>query len=140
MSYFTLQNLTALIPEGFLTDGLDDTGSGTAEAFAKVQTLTESRVNGMLASRYSVPIPPGDVGADAFLLDACVHIAAAIVYTRRNIAPENWPFKGEHSSIMARLRAISKGEEPLVVAIERSQDGGVVLSEEARSFSTSLSA
>lgn len=140
MAYFTLENLTALIPGEFLTDGLDDTGSGTAEAFAKVQQLTEARVNGMLSARYATPITAGNAGADAFLLDACVHIAAAIVYTRRGIAPEHWPFKGEHSSIMARLRAIAKGDEPLVVAVNPERDAAVLLSEPARSHSSFLSA
>ena len=140
VSYFTLQNLTALIPLTYLTDGLSDDLTLAGEAFAEVQGLTESRVNGMLASRYAVPITPGDAGADAFLKDVCVLIAAAMVYTRRGIQPENWPFKGEHSSAMARLRAISKGEEPLVVNLDRAKDAAEIISESARSYSRNLAA
>lgn len=140
MSYFALSDLESLIPITHLTEGLDDTGDGVADAFAKVQATTEARVNGMLAARYAVPITAGNAGADAFLLDVCVLICAAMIYSRRGIPAEQWPFKGEHSSAMARLRAISKGEEPLVFNQDRATDAAVIISEDARSYSTSLSA
>ncbi|MES2596390.1 MAG: phage protein Gp36 family protein [Verrucomicrobiota bacterium] len=140
MPYFTLDQLTAIIPISHLTEGLDDDGNGVEDAFLNVQGMAENRVNGLLAARYAVPIPPGNAGADAFLADVTSLIAAAMIYTRRGVPPEQWPFKGDHSSATARLRAIAKGDEKLIPALPDAQDASVVISEPAGSWSSSLSA
>ena len=140
MAYFTLEQLTALVPQTYRTDGLDDDADAVADAFDAVRSAVENRVNGMLGARYSVPVAAGNAGVDAFLSDVCCLIAAAMIYTRRGIRAEEWPFKGDHSSAMARLRAIAKGEEPLSPAAAPVEDATIILSEDARSYSGSLSA
>lgn len=140
MAYFTLDQLSFIIPASRLTEGLDDDGNGVEDAFTKVREAAENRINGMLAARYTVPIPAGAyAGADAFLADVGCLIAAAMIYTRRGIPAEEWPFKGEHSSAMARLRAIAKGEEKLIPAMPDQKDASVLISAPAGTYSGSIS-
>lgn len=140
MPYFTLEHLEALIPLSHLTEGLDDDGDGIEEAFAKVRTAVENRVNGMLSARYAVPITTDEAGVTAFLADVCTLMAAAMVLSRRGIPAEQWPFKGDHSAATARLKAIAKGEEPLSHVTQPANDASVIISEDAGSYTSGISA
>lgn len=138
--YFTLETLSALIPLSHLTEGLDDDGDGVEEAFTKVQTAVENRVNGMLSARYAVPISSTEAGVLAFLADVCTLMAAAMVMSRRGIPAEQWAFKGDHSAATARLRAIAKGDEPLSHVTQPANDASVIISADAGSYTPGISA
>ncbi len=136
MAYFTQDDLSALIPDGWLTEGLDDDSDGTQDAFAKVQRLAEARVNGVLGQRYAVPFAPGNAGLDAFLLDVTAHVAARLVYQRRGMM-EKFPFAGELEVLWKRLGRIAEGLDPLSPAIEQVNDTVAIISEPSRVYSTS---
>ncbi|HEY1048228.1 MAG TPA: phage protein Gp36 family protein [Prosthecobacter sp.] len=136
MAYFTQDDLSALIPEGWLTEGLDDDSDGNADAFAKVQRLAEARVNGVLGARYSVPFAPGNEGLDAFLLDVSAHLAARIVYQRRGML-EKFPFAEDYKTLWERLARIAAGTDPLSPVIEQANDSVAVISEQSRVYSKS---
>lgn len=142
MPFFTFDQLTALIPASYLTEGLDDDGNTVEDAFTKVRAAAENRINGMLAARYSIPLTTTDAGVLAFLADAGCLIAAGMVYGRRGIPADQWPFKGEYSSIMARLRAIASGEEALAPAsiTPAAETPSVLISETAGTYHPGLSA
>lgn len=146
MAYFTLDQLAALIPLSYLTEGLDDSGDGVEDAFTKVREAAEKRINGMLSARYSIAsvisAAAADQGVADFLSDAGTLIAAAMVYGRRGVSADQWPFKGEHSSVMARLRAIAKGDEKLAPAsvTPAAESASVLISAPANSYTDGLAA
>ncbi|MBB5037112.1 phage protein Gp36 family protein [Prosthecobacter dejongeii] len=136
MAYFTQDDLSALIPEGWLTEGLDDNSDGTQDAFTKVQRLAEARVNGVLGQRYAVPFAPGNAGLDAFLLDVASHVAARLVYQRRGLL-DKFPFAADFEILWSRLGRIASGEDPLSPVIEQVNDTVAVISEPSRVYSKS---
>ncbi|MCW0218224.1 MAG: DUF1320 family protein [Prosthecobacter sp.] len=136
MAYFTQDNLAALIPEGWLTEGLDDDSDGTQDAFAKVQTLAEARVNGVLGQRYPVPFAAGNAGLDAFLLDVSAHVAARLVYQRRGMLAQ-FPFADDYSELWKRLGRIAEGLDPLSPVIEPANDAVAIIGEPSRVYSES---
>lgn len=142
MAYFTFDQLSALIPSSYLTEGLDDNADALEDAFSKVRDAAENRINAMLSARYALPLPTTNEGVAAFLADAGCLIAASLVYSRRGVPADQWPFKGEHSAVMARLRAIAKGEEPLAPALvtPAAESSAVVISAPAASHLDGLSA
>lgn len=140
MSYFSQSDLSALVPESWLTEGLDDTGDGTQDAFTKVQTLAEARINGTLSARFATPIDTsGNSGLAAFLLDLGCHLAASIVFKRRGMKAEDFPFKDDLTRLLDRLDRIAGGSEPLSPVIDRSADSAEIISEDSRAWSASLS-
>lgn len=142
MAFFTLDQLTAIIPESYLVEGLDDDGDAVEDAFTKVREAAENRINAMLSARYEIPLPTTNAGVTAFLADAGCLIAAAMVYSRRGVPADQWPFKGEHSAVMGRLRAIAKGDEKLAPAsvTPAAESASVVISADADSYTSGLSA
>lgn len=142
MAFFTFDQLTAIIPSSYLTEGLDDSGDGAEDAFTKVREAAENRINAMLSARYEIPLPTSNAGVAAFLADAGCLIAAAMVYSRRGVPADQWPFKGEHSAVMARLRAIAKGDEKLAPAsvTPAAESASVLISAPANSYTEGLSA
>lgn len=137
MSYFTQTDLEALIPPGWLTEGLDDDADGTQDAFAGVQQLAEDEVNGELGRRYAVPFDTsGNVGLASYLRSLCVHIAAEIVYERRGtVLPEARATK--LAELRKRLARIATGEEPLSPQVEPERNVIEVISEPSRVHSGS---
>jgi phage gp36-like protein len=139
MSYFSQSDLSALVPESWLTEGLDDSGDGTQDAFSKVQTLAEARINGTLSARFTTPLDTtGNDGLAAFLLDLGCHLAAAIVFKRRGIAAAEFPFADDLKRLLDRLDRIAAGLEPLSPVIPRAADSAEIISEDSRAWSKSL--
>lgn len=135
MSYFTQADLSALIPEDWLTEGLDDDANASAEAFAAVRSLVESQANGILGQRYTVPFESPSTALSEFLKSTCCYLAAKVVYGRRGMA-EKFPFKDELGDMMKRLDRIGRGEDPLSPAIEQENETAAIISELSRVYST----
>jgi phage gp36-like protein len=139
MSYFSQTDLSALVPESWLTEGLDDSGDGTQDAFSKVQTLAEARINGTLSARFTTPLDTsGNSGLAAFLLDLGCHLAASIVFKRRGIPATEFPFADDLKRLLDRLDRIAGGLEPLSPVITRTTDSAEIISEDSRAWSKSL--
>lgn len=135
MSYFTQSDLSALIPEDWLTEGLDDDANASAEAFSAVRSLVEAQINGILGQRYDVPFSAPSTALAEFLKAAACYLAAKVVYGRRGLA-DKYPFKDETRDAMERLNRIGRGDDPLSPKIEQANDNAVVISEPSRVYST----
>lgn len=135
MPYFTQSDLSALIPEDWLTDGLDDDASGSAEAFTAVRGLVEAQINGVLGQRYSVPFDSPSAALAEFLKSTACFLAAKVVYGRRGMA-DKFPFSDELKDAMKRLNRIGMGDDPLSPSIEQENDHAAIISEPSRVHSS----
>jgi len=149
MSYFTQADLEALIPAGWLAEGLNDSATASteeevaaaaAEGFAKVAALTEAEVNGTLSARYAVPMDTANnAGLAAFLKNLCVLIAVEIIFDRRG--REMTKSRLERlANDRKRLASIACGEDPLSPALKPVNAPGIVFSEDSRVHSDSIAA
>jgi hypothetical protein len=126
MPYFTQDELAALIPEGWLTESLDDDASGDAESFAKVRDSAENAVNAPLSQRYATPVVSTPLVKRAALL-----IAAETCYARRAMM-EKFPYAEELADLRKTLHKIGDGEKPLTPVAKPSSSGGAVISQPSR--------
>lgn len=133
MPYFTFDELTALIPEGWLVESLDDDASGTAELFSEVQASAENAVNAPLSLRYAVPVP-----STPFIKRAALLIAAETCYARRG-QMERFPYKdelngkdGQKGGVRHMLEQIAKGEMQLAPALVAANPSGAIITEPSR--------
>lgn len=149
MSYFDQPDLEALIPRPWLVEGLNDDAEATeaedveaaaAAGFAKLQSLVENEVNGVLSARYAVPLSvEGNAGLAAFLKTLCVLIGAEAVFERRGKDMTEGRIKRLEAA-RKRLASISKGTDPLSPAVKPTTAPGLVFSEDSRVHSDSLAA
>lgn len=136
MSYFTQAELVAFIPDTFQTEGLDDAGTGTADAFAAVQTEACGEIDGVLGSRYPVPFNTTDLpGLKAFLRSLSLQIAREIIFERRGRELS----KSQVTRIeraRTRLNSIAAGDDPLSPGLEPTETAAVIIGEDSRVYST----
>jgi phage gp36-like protein len=134
MPYFTQEQLSALIPEGWLTDGLDDDNDGSAEMFDGVRSMAEARINSVLGMRYAVPFTNPSAALAEFLVDIGCHLAAKIVYARRQQA-DKFPYAKELDELWQRLNRIGSGNDPLSPKIEQENEHTAIISETSKVYS-----
>lgn len=115
-SYIEIEDLTPLIPEGWLVEALDDDGDDEQESFDGVATAAENAVNGMLSTQYSVPI--GSPENFPFLKHVTVHEAARLCYARRGYAEDKFPHFKAWERAWQQLTLIGRGELQLGPAAE----------------------
>lgn len=135
MAYFSITDLSALIPLAWLTEGLDDAGTGQADAFDALRAMAEAEINGTLAGRYVTPLDTtGNAGLADFLKSLGCLIAAEMVYGRRGTPAEDFIYAMPLKQARARLKAIADGEQPLgpTAAQEREHDSAAVITERSR--------
>lgn len=138
MSYFTITDLNALIPAGWVTEALDDDRNGAQDQFSAVQALAEGKVNGWLGMRYAVPVDTSAANAPAdFLRHAASIIAAGLCYTRRG-KEAVFPYKAELDSVNAALRDIAAGKLPLFTEQDRKRPSAEIIGEDSRVHSDSM--
>lgn len=141
MPYFTITDLSALIPLAWLTQGLDDAGTGEADAFEALRGLAEAEINGVLSGRYATPMDTtGNAGLADFLKSLGCLIAAEMVYGRRGTPAESFIYASPLKQARARLKAIADGEQPLgpTAALERVHDSAAVITETSRVHTRSV--
>lgn len=149
MSYFVQADLEALIPRPWLVEGLNDDAEATtdediaaaaAEGFAKVKALAENEVNGVLGSRYAVPLDvSANTGLAAFLKTLCVLIGVEAVFERRGremLKSRVEKLKNDR----IRLASIAKGTDPLSPSVKPVNTPGLVFSEDSRVYSENVAA
>jgi len=136
MAYFTLANLEALIPPGWVVEALDDDADGESDVllFDAVQAAAEAEVNGKIGRRYSVPLSPAAGSSLAqWLQHAASMLAAGICYKRRGA--DAWtacPYRDEIEDIRKDLAKIAAGEMPLDVGEERAVESAEIISQPSR--------
>lgn len=101
--YFTYEDLSALIPDGWLKQSLDDDGSGDAEMFSDVQEAASTAVNAPLSIRYAVP-----VAATPFICRTALLIAAENCYKRRQMK-DQFPYAEELKDNRQLLKEMARG-------------------------------
>lgn len=142
MSYFTLTDLEALIPPGWVVEALDDDADGDSDAllFDAVRSAAEAEVNGKIGRRYAVPLTPAEGSSLAqWLQHAASMLAAGICYKRRGAdAWQQCPYQDEIKDIRKDLDKIASGDMPLDVGEERAVDSAEIISETSRVNSTGV--
>lgn len=142
MAYFLLSDMTSLVPDGWLTDGMDDAGTGEADAFAAVQASAVNAINGALAGRYTVPlVTEGNEGLAAAVKEIGVCLAVEALYIRRSVAIDKDSLLARRiTRAWSRLDALAAGTDPLSVSVKRANDSAVIIGEDSRVASASLAA
>lgn len=102
MPYFTFDELSALIPDGWLTESLDDDASGDADKFSVVEAAARRAVNGPMGIEDDT-----SVAVTQFMKQAALIIAASICYGRRNIM-DKFPYALELKGYRDTLQEIAK--------------------------------
>lgn len=133
MAYTTFTALKALVPDGWVTDALDDDSDGNAEKFEDVLAVAELEVNGALGLRYTVPLAT----VTSFVSSITTYICAEIVYGRRN-QQEHFPYRDALTVARRQLRDIAAGDLPLSPTKEREKPSVSIISEDSRVHSSHL--
>lgn len=136
MAYFTFAELTALIPEEWLTQSLDDDESGDADLFAEVQASAENAVNAPLSLRYATP-----VAVTPLIKRAALLIAAEMCYARRN-QKDRFPYaeelngrQGQKGGLRYLLEQIGAGEMQLTPTTGGLNPSGGIVADPSRTNS-----
>lgn len=139
MPYFTFDELTALIPEEWLTQAVDDDSSGNAEKFEEVQASAENAVNAPLSVRYATP-----VAVTPLIKRAALLIAAEICYSRRN-QRDRFPYdeelngkKGQKGGLRYQLEQIAAGEMQLTPSTKGTNPSGGIVAQSSRTNSGNI--
>lgn len=142
MPYFTQDDMTGLVPEDWLSDGMDDAGTGQPDAFAAVQASAVNAINGALAGRYAVPLTTdGNEGLAACVKEIGVCLAVEALYIRRSALIDKDSLVAKRiARAWARLDALAAGTDPLSVTVKRAADSAVIIGEDSRVYSASLAA
>ena len=100
--YFTFDELSSLIPDGWLTDALDDDGGVDAEKFDVVLAGATTAVQGYLGI-----VADSAPAETSFMKRAALLIAAQGCYARRNLS-EKFPYDEEYKSVMKTLNKVAE--------------------------------
>lgn len=139
MSYATATDLDGLIPPEWRVASTDDDGGTNGEAIAAVLSSAEDEINGILSTRYKVPVNLEAENAPVPLLKHCCrYIAAELCYGRRGLQ-DQFPFKPITEQIRLTLRQIAQGKIPLFPDAEQVSDEAVAITEKSRVHSSRIS-
>ena len=134
MAYVTKAEIEAVIPPQFLTEGLDDDSSGSADSglFDLLVEQAENDVNSVLGQRYSAPfsspVPP--IAKRAARLFVC-----EAIYHRRGLHGDQNPWEKQAEKIRTKLDRIARGDEPLEPDIQREKPSASIITEDAKTHS-----
>lgn len=133
--YTTRQKITAKLPDRFLVEALDDDNDGEEDAglLDTIIANADEEIDSYLLTRYASPF----ADAPALLATASLTLVLEVLYTRRGIPTDGNPWVKPAADIRARLKRIASGDEPLVAGREKAEAGVVVVTEPARTHSSS---
>lgn len=135
MSYLTLAEMTAEIPEDFIVQSLDDAGDGDiTDLFETVQEAVADKIHGYLSQRFETPfvvdIPP-------LVKQAARVFTGDMLYRRRGFKGDDNPFEEEEEKFCKMLAEIGNGDRPLVAGKSQKSNSVVTITEAARTTSGS---
>jgi phage gp36-like protein len=110
--YTTLEALRALIPEPFLTEGLDDDHDGVVDAWPGVLASITIYIDGVLSVAYSTPFDP----VPKVVSMVALTLAAEAVFARRDIPADKNPHTNNAKAMRDLLLRIAKGDVKLSAA------------------------
>lgn len=129
--YLTLSHLVADIPGRLVVEATDDDADGHADPNVVQELLSRAsrEVDEILGQRFKVPFtgrfPP-------IVRGAAVVFAGYRVYRRRGVADDDNPMAKQRDEMIAKLKAIASGADPLAPGFERSAPSVSVISEPAK--------
>lgn len=132
--YLTLGHLVADIPGTLIKEACDDNNDGHADPEVVQELLSRASrdVDEILGQRYQVPFrgnfPPVVRGA-------AVVFAGYRLYRRRGVKDEDNPMSKQRDEMIAKLKSIAGGAEPLGPGFERSAPSVSVVSEPSKTHS-----
>lgn len=134
MAYTTQADMLALIEEAKVTQGLDDEGTGAADAalFASIQAAVDNEIHGYLEGRYAVPIA---APVPALMKDAELVLEAEMLWARRGNSGQNNPWTERANRLRERLVDIRDGKAQLSVAASLGVTAGEIVSEPSATHS-----
>lgn len=123
MAYSDEADITAEVGAQNIIPFLDDDGDGLADTglLANIISLSDSYINGKLASIYTVPISP----TPPFLRYCSLILSCERLYRRRMAPTEKNPYTSEADQIREQLTEIGNGELPLDLNVPREFTQGV---------------
>ena len=133
MPYVALNDVTAVIPPQFLTQGLDDDGDGIADAgiFDLIAAQASDAVDLRLGQRYATPFTDP---IPAVVKQAALIFAAEAVYGHRVPIDQN-PWVAQGNSMRSKLDKMGAGEIPLTPELQRQLPSVSIISERSRTAS-----
>jgi phage gp36-like protein len=133
--YTTRQKITAKLPDRFLVEALDDDNDGEEDTglLDTIIANADEEIDSYLLARYAAPF----ADAPALVGSASLTLVLEALYFRRGLSGDSNPWVKPAAEIRARLKRIAAGDEPLVAGREKAQAGVVVVTEPARTHSTS---
>lgn len=138
MSYFTQSDMTGLVPDEWLTDGLTEDGENN---FASVYSSVKADIDGAIGSRFPLPLSTDNEALAAQLKSIGVTLAVETLYTRRQIViDKDSPLAKRIERAWKVLDSLRDGTHPLVPGVSRDQDSIEAISEDSRAYSASLAA
>lgn len=135
MPYLLKPDIESDIPPAFLTEALDDAGSGVADPalWDKVEASARDEVDGTLGQRFPVPfeapIPP-------VVRHAMRVLVLERLYLRRGLSGDSNPWAAQAAKIREKLTRIANGEEPLTPEINRAKPSVTAITEPSKSSSS----
>lgn len=131
MAYVVLADLQGRIPSEYLTEGLDDAGTGEADAMDAVVDDADRAVNAILGLRFTVPFespyPP-------IVIEAARTFACELIYRRRGVSDEQNPWVKTASDLRSMLAKIAGGTLPLSPTIARTKPSATLIKEAAGTY------
>lgn len=140
MSYCVAADIEGLIPPEWLTEALDDAGTGERTALADVLQAADDEIDAKLAGRYALPLDLSNTinGIAAKLRHMARYLAAEIAYGRRGLH-ERFPWKEQMKQVRKALDAIEAGDLPLFPTLAPVADEAVAITVANPAHSAKLS-
>jgi len=141
MAYFSITDMQGLVPPAWLSDGMDDAGTGNPDAFAAVLSSASNAIDASLSARYAVPLDTTNDGLNAVVKEIGVALAVEALYIRRQspLDPKG-TLALKIKRAYDRLEALANGTDPLSTNVPRAFDSVVTIEEPSRVYSCSLAA
>jgi phage gp36-like protein len=131
-----MSDINGRLPSAFLIQALDDDedGSADAAAWAAVVADVQSKIDGILGTRYSVPFTNP---IPAVVLDAAKTFACDFIYARRGMTTEESnPWMDRAEKTFETLKEIAAGKLPLTPDKGRSKPSASVITSSAKTVPT----
>ena len=111
MAYTTREKIEALIPADFLSRGVMRGGFEDSGQIDLIIGIVDNEIDGLLASRYSVPFT---APVPAMVANAALILACDAVYRRNGAGgPESNPWANAAYRVREQLQAIADGLQTL---------------------------
>lgn len=141
MAYFVQADMIGLVPNEWIVQATDDSGSGEVESFDEVYAAAAGTIDAAIGPRFGLPLDETNAALAAQLKDIGVTLALEALYIRRGAAvDEKSPLAKKIERAYKILDSLRDGTHPLTPTTTRKTDSIEVISEASRVASSSLAA